>query len=57
MKKVMIEWLDQHNHWIHYSSSHHEPTAYKTAQTRAERTGKKHRLISEEGPLIDVFEP
>ena len=57
MKKVMIEWLDHQNRWRHYSSSHHEPTAYKTAQTRAVSTGKRHRITSEEGSLIDVFEP
>ena len=53
----MIEWLDQHNRCQHYSSSHHEQTAYKTAQTRAQRTGKRKRITSEEGSLIDAFEP
>jgi len=54
--KVDIEYQDQFGRWHHYSSMHHQPSAYKTAQNRAKSTGRKHRLVDDEGNLLDLIE-
>ena len=53
--KIHIEWLDQHNYWVHYTTMNHQPSALRTAENRARSTGKKHRLISDDGTLIDLI--
>ena len=57
MDKVFIQWCDQFGHWKHYSTSHHPPSAMKSAQQSAKNTGKRHRLVNEDGNLLDLFEP
>jgi hypothetical protein len=55
--KVIVEYQDQHGYWKRYSSSHHQPSAYKSASNRARQTGKRHRLIDEDGNLLDLITP
>jgi len=55
--KVNIQYQDQFGKWQHYSSTHHQPSAFKTAQNRAKSTGKRHRLVDESGNLLDLLEP
>ena len=57
MDKVFIQWCDQFGHWKHYSTSHHPPSAMKSAQNRARNTGKRHRLVNNNGDLLDILEP
>tara|TARA_B100001250_G_scaffold394906_1_gene399297 strand:+ start:1252 stop:1425 length:174 start_codon:yes stop_codon:yes gene_type:complete len=57
MKKVNIEWQTQFGTWQHFTTKHHEPDAYRTASNRAKSTGKRHRLIDEDGHLLDLLEP
>tara|TARA_B100000945_G_scaffold280037_1_gene246785 strand:- start:22 stop:195 length:174 start_codon:yes stop_codon:yes gene_type:complete len=57
MSKTFIQWQDQFGHWKHYTMSHHPPSAYRTAKNRAENTGLRHRLIDEDGTLVDLIEP
>ena len=57
MSKTFIQWQDQFGHWKHYTMSHHPPSAYRTAKNRAENTGLRHRLIDEDGTLVDLVEP
>ena len=57
MSKVFIQYQDIFGHWKHLSMSHHSPSAYKSAQNRASNTGKRHRLVDEDGRLLDLLEP
>jgi hypothetical protein len=55
--KVRIEWQDQHGYWRPYQTQHHQQNAYRTATTRARSTGKRHRLVDEDGHLLDLIDP
>ena len=57
MNKVFIEWQTQFGTWQRYTMLHHEPSAYRTANHRAKSTGKRHRLIDEDGHLLDLIDP
>lgn len=52
-----IQYQDQFGRWNHYTTMHHQPSAYKTAQNRARTTGKRHRLVDAAGRLLDLLEP
>ena len=47
MKKVIIQWQDQFGNWQHYTTMHHQPSAYKTAQNRASQQNKRYRLVDD----------
>ena len=36
---------------------HNEANAFRTAQSRARSTGKRHRLTDANGSLLDVIDP
>ena len=55
--KVYLEYMDQFGTWKHYTSMHHLPSAYKTAERRATNTKKRYRLIDDEGTLLDLINP
>ena len=55
--KVIIQYQDQFGQWKRYGMSHHEPSAYKTAKTRAERYGVRYRLVDENGRVLDIISP
>lgn len=55
--RVEIEFQDQFHRWHHYQTKHNERDAYRVAKTRANSTGKRHRLISESGDLLDLIDP
>ena len=57
MVKVHIEWIDQHHRWHRFQTKHHEADAYRTAKSRAERTNTRHRIVDNDGKLIDLVEP
>ncbi|MEA5474265.1 hypothetical protein VB716_08530 [Synechococcus sp. CCY9201] len=57
MTRITIQWQNQFGRWQHYTSSHHEPSAFRSAQQRARSTGKRHRLIDDEGRVLDIIEP
>ncbi len=54
--KVNIEWEDQHHNWHHFQTVNHLPSAIRTAQSRARSTNKRHRLLNEDGALLDMFD-
>lgn len=33
--KVFIQFQDQFGHWKHLTTNHHQPTAFKSAKSRA----------------------
>ena len=57
MKKVIIQWQDQFGNWQHYTTMHHQPSAYKTAQNRASRQNRRYRLVDDGGHVLDLINP
>ena len=55
--QIKIQYQDQSGKWQHFLSMHNETYAYKTAKPRAKNTGKRHRLVSAEGQLLDLIDP
>ncbi len=55
--KFKISWQDQHGRWQHFQTKHNEADAYRVASRRAKTTGKRHRLTSDDGILLDLCEP
>ncbi len=56
MTRVIIQFQDQFGRWQRYSEMHNEANAFRSAQARARSTGKRHRLIDQDGHLLDVLE-
>ena len=57
MTRVDIQWQDQVGRWQHFQTMHNEANAFRTAQSRARSTGKRHRLVYANGQLLDLVEP
>jgi len=55
--KIYLSWQDQHFRWQHYGCFHNAISAYTTAHSRARSTGKRYRLKSDDGTLLDYVEP
>jgi hypothetical protein len=52
---INIEYQDQHGNWQHYQTKQNQVDAYRVAQRRAESTGKRHRLVDDDGRLVDLI--
>ena len=57
MTKIDIQYQDQFGRWRHLQTKHNEGDAYRSAFNRARSTGKRHRLVDQDGTLLDVIEP
>ena len=57
MKKVIIQWQDQFCNWQHYTTIHHQQSAYKAAQNRSSNQNRRYRLVDDSGHLIDLINP
>ena len=55
--KVHIQYEDQFHKWHQIQTMHHLPTAVRSASNRARSTGKRHRIVSESGELLDLLHP
>ena len=55
--KYRIQVRNQFGGWQQYQTVHHLPSASRSAQKRAEQTGKQHRIVDEDGNLMDLFDP
>ena len=55
--KYRVQVRNQFGGWQQYQTVHHLPSASRSAQKRAEQTGKQHRIINEEGNLVDLLYP
>ena len=53
---IIIEWQDQFGRWHQYQTKQNQADAYRVAQRRAESTGKRHRLVDEDGHLLDLID-
>ncbi|MCH9715333.1 MAG: hypothetical protein K0U63_12485 [Cyanobacteria bacterium] len=57
MARVKIEWQNNVGRWQHFQTRYNEADAYRSAQNRARSTGQRHRLVDEDGRLLDVIDP
>lgn len=57
MPRIEIEVQNQFGRWQHVQTKHNEADAFRAAQSRARSSGKRHRLLDEDGRLLDVLEP
>ena len=57
MIKIDIQYQDQFGRWRHHQTKHNEGDAYRSASYRARSTGKRHRLVDQDGTLMDLIEP
>ena len=57
MTKIDIQYQDQFGKWRHFQTKHHQGDAYRTAANRARSTGKRHRLVDQDGTLLDLIDP
>ena len=55
--RVEIFWQTQFGTWQHYQTKHNEADAYRVASRRAQSTGKRHKLVSGNGNLLDLINP
>tara|TARA_Y100001933_G_scaffold231016_1_gene248517 strand:- start:2 stop:223 length:222 start_codon:yes stop_codon:yes gene_type:complete len=55
--KYKIQVRNKFGGWQHYQTIHHLPSGSRSAQKRAEQTGKQHRIVDEDGNLMDLFYP
>ena len=55
--KIKISWQDQFGGWRPFQTKHNEADSYRVAKRRAKATGKRHRLTTEDGTLLDLIEP
>ena len=54
--KINIEYQDQFVRWHHYQTKQNQADAYRVAQRRAESTRKRHRLVDDDGRLVDLID-
>tara|TARA_Y100001970_G_C14259119_1_gene878130 strand:+ start:9755 stop:9928 length:174 start_codon:yes stop_codon:yes gene_type:complete len=57
MRKIIIQWQDQFGSWQHYTTMHHQPSAFKSIQKRATIQNRRYRLLDENGNLLDLIYP
>lgn len=54
MAKIYIEYQDIHGYWKQYQTKNNERDAYRTANARAQQTGKRHRIVDEGRRVLDI---
>ena len=57
MSKFFIQVRDQFGAWKPYATKHNENDAFRVASRRATQSGSQHRIIDEDGRLIDLITP
>ena len=55
--RIHIEFQDSWGSWKHYQTKNNERDAYRVASNRAASTGKRYRLISDDGAVMDLLDP
>ncbi|MCP9909385.1 hypothetical protein KBZ15_05565 [Cyanobium sp. BA20m-p-22] len=53
---INIEWQDQQGKWHHFQTKQNQADAYLVASRRASSTGKRYRLVDDDGRLIDLID-
>ena len=55
--KFVLQYQDQFDKGHRYQEKHNEGDAYRTAKSRAAATGKRFRIVDDNGNLIDLVTP
>jgi len=55
MTKVHIQYQDQVGAWKHFTTKHHQGDVYRAAANRTKSTGKRYRLVDDDGALLDII--
>jgi len=55
MVRIHLEYMDNQHRWHHYQTKHNERDAYGTAKQRSKATGKRFRLVDDDGRIIDLI--
>ena len=55
--KVIIQYQDLFGRWLRYTEKHNEADAYRVATRRATSVNKRHRLIDNNGSVLDIIYP
>ena len=55
--KIIIQWQDQFGKWHRFQEKHNAADAFRTAQHQARITGKRYRLVDDQGRLLDLVDP
>ena len=50
---INIEYQDQFGRWHHYQSKQNQADAYRVALSLSRSTGKRYRLIENNGRVVD----
>ena len=54
--RIKVEYQDLQGHWRSYTTQNNQRNAYRTDLNRASATGKRHRIVSENGTLLDLID-
>jgi hypothetical protein len=57
MARIKIEWQNNVGRWQPYQTHSNERDAFRSAQNRARSTGQRHRLVDQDGRLLDLIDP
>ena len=55
--RIYIQEQGQFGQWRQFTTKHNERDAYRVTANRASSTGKRHRLVTDDGQLIDLVDP
>ncbi len=55
--KIHIYFQTQFGKWEKYQTKHNEADAFRVASRRAQSTNKRHKLLDENGILLDLVNP
>jgi len=57
MARIKIEWQNNAGRWQHVITRNNQVDTFSAAESRARSTGQRHRLVDEDGRLLDVIDP
>ena len=55
--KIYIQYQNQFGNWLPYTTKHNEADAYRVGVRRASAVNKRHRLVDNNGTLLDIINP
>ena len=55
--KIHIQYQNQFGNWLPYTTKHNEADAYRVGVRRASAVKKRHRLVDNDGNLLDIINP
>ena len=55
--KYHIEYENQHGYYRHFQTKYNEADARRVMINRSQSTGLRHRLIDDNGTIVDLYTP